>query len=732
MIEKRPFIRAAAAALIISLVLALMPAAALGEGYSAVVMEEEIPVYSDSALENQVGKLGRGTIVVVESTVGAAAQITFKKKSSYCDLSDIVAVKDMAEEAFINADGVKVYAKAKTSSKSRAVPKGTAVNVLGESGKWAMIEKDGVAAYIYVEYITYAKDMVTPTPTDEATPAPTPGLMDEVPAVVTADELPVYKKASASSEKLGTLKYGAEVTVMAYNTNWAYIQKDGKYGYCKVSGLTRKVDMATPTPEPDKTPQPGKDDYIPAVVAADSVPVYKEASTSSQKLGTLKKGAKVNVVSYDRTWAYIEKNGKFGYCKVKALTKESAEPTPTPTAPGGDDYRDRYPDVQFTATVIYEYAPVYAEPRTDSMSVKLSLATEVDVYAYNSSWAYVGMGDSRGFMQVKNLSAASYTELKSGDSGANVVALQEELLKKGYFDGVPGNSYSVLTSNAVKRFQAAIGASQTGTADVNTLRVLYGGYAPTSPMLENELSSGDSGSSVERLQTRLFYLGYLSKTDSLDGDYGTNTVIAVKLFQAEAELTQDGIAGVGMLRALYSTDAPKLPSGKNPADYTPGSGGTKPGVVKMPEGLASTMVNLPANATNAEKIEYVIYIGQNQLGKPYVYGTAGPNTFDCSGFTSYCYKKVNITLGRSAYAQGYQAASGTKIEGTANLVRGDLVFFDTITDSDLSDHAGIYIGKGYFIHASSGTGNGRQVCVSSLDSGYYQRVFSWGRRPLPQ
>jgi hypothetical protein len=69
----------------------------------------------------------------------------------------------------------------------------------------------------------------------------------------------------------------------------------------------------------------------------------------------------------------------------------------------------------------------------------------------------------------------------------------------------------------------------------------------------------------------------------------------------------------------------------------------------------------------------------------------------------------------------------TQIDGINNLKRGDLVFFNTVSDSDLSDHAGVYIGEGYFIHASSGA---HKVVVSNLTTGYYGRVFSWGRRIL--
>ena len=63
-----------------------------------------------------------------------------------------------------------------------------------------------------------------------------------------------------------------------------------------------------------------------------------------------------------------------------------------------------------------------------------------------------------------------------------------------------------------------------------------------------------------------------------------------------------------------------------------------------------------------------------------------------------------------------------RLNRTADTDGGD------IEKRALSDHAGVYIGNGYFIHASSG---GHRVVVSNLLSGsYYNRVFSWGRRIL--
>ena len=80
------------------------------------------------------------------------------------------------------------------------------------------------------------------------------------------------------------------------------------------------------------------------------------------------------------------------------------------------------------------------------------------------------------------------------------------------------------------------------------------------------------------------------------------------------------------------------------------------------------------------------------LGKPYVYGAAGPNAFDCSGLTQYIYNKFGIGLSRTTYTQ---VGEGTKVN-RSDLKAGDLVFFNT--EGSIS-HVGIYVGNGQMIHA---------------------------------
>lgn len=88
-------------------------------------------------------------------------------------------------------------------------------------------------------------------------------------------------------------------------------------------------------------------------------------------------------------------------------------------------------------------------------------------------------------------------------------------------------------------------------------------------------------------------------------------------------------------------------------------------------------------------INGLITLLKAQLGKPYVYGAAGPNAFDCSGLTSYVYKNaLGIDIGRTTYDQ-----LNAEIEvSQSELKVGDLVF-------PHSGHVGIYIGNGQMIHA---------------------------------
>ena len=118
----------------------------------------------------------------------------------------------------------------------------------------------------------------------------------------------------------------------------------------------------------------------------------------------------------------------------------------------------------------------------------------------------------------------------------------------------------------------------------------------------------------------------------------------------------------------------------------------------------------------------MIEFAKTFIGLPYKYGGVDPKGFDCSGFTQYVLNHFNIDIERIAANQAKQGETVKR----ANLKAGDLVFFDTDGGHNYICHAGIYIGDGKFIHASSGRST-RKVTISSLDD-FYSDAFMTAKR----
>ncbi len=311
-----------------------------------------------------------------------------------------------------------------------------------------------------------------------------------------------------------------------------------------------------------------------ATVYSSSMKVYKKASTSSSKLGSLSKGTSFTITAYNSTWAKISYKGYTGYALLK--------------------------------------------------DVKLASSERAKAYTTKKTAVY-----------------------KSGSSSSG---------KLGYIDA--GTCIYIAGRNGNYMMCQNKSGSVTGYIHKDNLS-----WNKPSTSVSTGSSSSSSGSSTG--------------SSSSSANTGSNTV----------------------------TDSR----------------------AQMPSSLKSTTTSCSSSSSDSTKIEYIVYVAQNQLGKRYDTDPSAPSTFDCAGLVYYCYKKAGIKVSSSAKSQGYDDKF-TKIENISDLKRGDMVCFNTnATDGDLSDHTGIYLGSGKFIHASSGAG---LVIVSDLTSGYYYRNFSWGRRIL--
>ena len=133
---------------------------------------------------------------------------------------------------------------------------------------------------------------------------------------------------------------------------------------------------------------------------------------------------------------------------------------------------------------------------------------------------------------------------------------------------------------------------------------------------------------------------------------------------------------------------------------------------------------VPTSSAAAQKRTNLINYAATFLGTPYRSGGAGPNGFDCSGFTYYVCSKFGISLPRGPASQ-YNAL-GTSIS-KANLKPGDLVFFKNPYAGRSIGHVGIYVGNGQMIHSNKPGGSVRYV---TINSGYYATNYVGARRVI--
>jgi cell wall-associated NlpC family hydrolase len=96
------------------------------------------------------------------------------------------------------------------------------------------------------------------------------------------------------------------------------------------------------------------------------------------------------------------------------------------------------------------------------------------------------------------------------------------------------------------------------------------------------------------------------------------------------------------------------------------------------------------DSSYATKAAKALAFARAQIGKPYVWGATGPDSYDCSGLTQAAWKAAGVDLPRVTYDQ---VNAGTTVS-LADAQPGDLVFFY----DDIS-HVGLYIGNGMMIHA---------------------------------
>ncbi|GAA0533313.1 lipoprotein [Saccharopolyspora subtropica] len=114
-----------------------------------------------------------------------------------------------------------------------------------------------------------------------------------------------------------------------------------------------------------------------------------------------------------------------------------------------------------------------------------------------------------------------------------------------------------------------------------------------------------------------------------------------------------------------------------------------------------------ASVLAAQAIQYA----QAQLGKPYVWGAAGPHAFDCSGLTQQAWKAAGVEIPKYSQTQYFQGGVHVPL---SQAQPGDLVFWGYGRDPNSIHHVALYLGDNEVLHAPQ---PGESVEVTKLWDG---------------
>jgi peptidoglycan DL-endopeptidase CwlO len=131
----------------------------------------------------------------------------------------------------------------------------------------------------------------------------------------------------------------------------------------------------------------------------------------------------------------------------------------------------------------------------------------------------------------------------------------------------------------------------------------------------------------------------------------------------------------------------------------------------------------PSNSASSNQVLTMLRAAYSRLGMPYVWGAAGPSSFDCSGLVQWSFAQAGIRMPRVAASQ---ALAGAAVP-VSQLKAGDLLFYHTDpTAPNYISHVAIYLGNGWMIQAPE-PGLNVEVVPAALGS-----EFAGAVRVVPQ
>ncbi|MGC4376784.1 SH3 domain-containing protein [Fictibacillus sp. Mic-4] len=220
----------------------------------------------------------------------------------------------------VNATSLNVRSSASTTAKViGSLKNGTKVTILAEKNGWGQISYKGKKGWISLKYIKKSSSSSSQLASKLKK------------GTVTASSLNVRTSYRTTASKIGALKKGEKVTILAEKSGWGQISYKGKKGWISLKYIqlesSKPIKESNPNTSSAAKPKP-------AMVTASSLNFRSGPGTAYKLIGTLKKGTVINVLKQQGSWSNVKtSSAQLGWVSTKYLTFKVDTTNPKPGKP---------------------------------------------------------------------------------------------------------------------------------------------------------------------------------------------------------------------------------------------------------------------------------------------------------------------------------------------------------------------------------------------------------------
>ena len=351
-------------------------------------------------------------------------------------------------------------------------------------------------------------------------------------------------------------------------------------------------------------------------------------------------------------------------------------------------------DIEVIQQRLYELSYLLEE---DDINGYFGERTEMAVKALQNSNSLKDSGivDLETINLLYSEKVVAYTIDKDSQSYI-IKKYQERLRELGYYlkecDGIYNNDFR----EAVKTYQRLNSQEASGLINPSTKFSIDSKYAR--PYL---IYLGDRNARIRKIQERLVELNYLD-AKLITSNYGEYTAQAIAIFQKNNNLPITGLVD-GTTQMVLDSENPVRANKK----------------LEMPSQFIMKTKDI-RNAIKENKsvgnVDDLLKVALLKLGSKYVWGSRGPNKFDCSGFVYWCLNQVGVNVSYMTTYNWRFSNQFERIEKFDDLSVGDLIV--------VNGHMGIVADNQTVVDASSSNG---RVVHRDLDD-WWREKFMVGFR----